>query len=131
MAKRILAMLIAFLYSIVCAILGPTIQNQIFEFGIRQILSLDGGHVGIDLGLNGSLLVTLGLLQFAEEGAVGLGESVALAAQFAGLGDGGTGLLIQLDDLVNQGQLGILELLFNVFFDDFGVFTNKFDIKHG
>ncbi len=37
---------------------------------------------------------------------------------------------VQGNDLVHQGELGVLELLADVFLDDIGIFPDKFDIKH-
>ena len=51
-------------------------------------------------------------------------------AQLARLGDGGALLLVQLQYLVHEGELGVLKLLLNVFPHKFGVFTNKSNIQH-
>ena len=37
----------------------------------------------------------------------------------------------QGNDLVHQGELGVLELLADVFFNSFRIVPDKFDIKHG
>ena len=117
-------------------------QHDLVESGLGLLLlglqcahavgvGLDGGVIGVDLGLNGGLLRLVGaLLQLAEQGAVGLGQLVALGLQCFAVSDGLAALGVQGDGLVHQGQLGVLELLADVFLDDIGIFPDKFDIKH-
>ena len=94
-------------------------------------VGLDGGVIGVDLGLNGGLFRLVGaLFQLAEQRAVGLGQLVALGLQGLAVGDGLTALGVQRNGLVHQRQLGVLELLADVFLDDIGIFPDKFDIKH-
>ena len=96
------------------------------------IVGLDGGVVGVDLLLNGGFLPLVGaLFQLAVEGAVGLGEAVAVGLQLLHLGDGSPPLGVQGDDLVHQGELFLLELLADVLLDDVRVFPDKLDIQHG
>ena len=59
-----------------------------------------------------------------------LAQRVALGAQLARLGDGGALLLVQLQYLVHEGELGVLKLFLDVFPHKLGVFTNKSNIQH-
>ena len=102
-----------------------------FQLGHAVGVRFDGGVVGVDLGLDGGLLRLVGaLFQLAEQGTVGLGQLVALGLQGLTVVDGLAALGIQGNGLVHQGQLGVLELLADIFLDNVGVFPNKFDIKH-
>ena len=117
-------------------------QHDLVQCGLRLLLfglqlrhplgiGLDGGVVGVDLRLNGGLLRLVGaFFQLAEQGAVCLGQLVALGLQRLAVGNGLTALGVQCDGLVHQRQLGILELLADVFLDGFRVLPDKFDIKH-
>ena len=87
------------------------------------VIGLHGGHVGVDLGLDGGLFLLRGLLQLAEQGAVCLGELIFLGAQVAGLGDGGTVETVKLDHLIHHGQLLVLELLLDVLLDELRVLS--------
>ena len=95
------------------------------------VVCFDGGHVGVNLGLDGGLLLIARFLESAEEGAVCLGELVLFGAQVAGLGDGGAVEAVKFDDLVHHRQLLVLEFLADVLFDDLRVFPDKFDVEHG
>ena len=55
---------------------------------------------------------------------------VAARAKLVCLGHRSAVLDVKLYDLVNQRQLCVLKLLPNIFLYGFGVFTNKFYIKH-
>ena len=69
-------------------------------------------------------------LALTHQGADLLADFVAVGAQVAG-GDVGLQLLvIEGDGLVNEGQLGILELLADVLLYKFGVLPYEFDIEH-
>ena len=39
-------------------------------------------------------------------------------------------LCVQLDDVVNLRQLVVLELLLDIFLNDFGIFSDKLNIQH-
>ena len=89
--------------------------------------------IGLDLGLG-----LLGLRQLARvflglphEHTHLFGQLVAQGAEVAGLLHGGAALGIDGHGLVYQGQLGVLKLLADVFFDGFGVLPKEFDVKHG
>ena len=117
-------------------------QHDLVQRGLRLLLlglqlghafgiGLDGGVVGVDLHLNGGSFGLVGaFFQLAEQGAVGLGQLVALGLQRLTVGNGLTALGVQCDGLVHQRQLGVLELLADVFLDGFRVLPDKFDIKH-
>ena len=92
---------------------------------------LDGSVVGIDLCLQLSLLCLVGaLLQLTEQGAVGLAQLVAGSLQALNFLQALAVLCVLLDDFIHQRELGILELLLDVFLDSIRVVTDKFDIKH-
>ncbi len=104
---------------------------QALQLGQTLIIGLDGGHIGVDLRLNGGSFFHCGFLQLAEEGTVGSAQLVFLCAQVACLGDGRAVFLIQFQNLVHEGQLLILELLFDVLTHEVGVFPDESDIQHG
>ena len=94
-------------------------------------VGLDGGVVGVDLLLQLRLLCLVGaLLQLAEQRAVGLAQLVAGSLEGFDLLQALTVLGVLLNDLVHEGELGVLELLLDVFLDRVRVLTDKFDIKH-
>ena len=105
---------------------------------LRLILLLEllklGQTLGlrVDLRLDGLDLVQLGgiLLRHAHELADLLGEAVALRAQVGGLADCRAVQLIQLDDLVHEGQLFLLELLLHVLPHEVGIFSYQSNIDH-
>ncbi len=77
------------------------------SFGLQllQAVSL-GRDLLLDfLGLGSLAGVLLGL---THQGADLLGQLIAVCAQVAGLADGGAVLGVKLDDLVYEGQLGVL-----------------------
>ena len=100
-------------------------QLGLLDFQLFQAVSLGSDLLFDFLGL--SCLAGV-LFSLAHQGADLLGQFVAVGAQVAGLADGGAILGIQLDDLVDQGQLGILELFADVFFDCLRVFTDKTNV---
>ncbi len=92
---------------------------------------LDGGVVGVDLGLQLRLLgLVVALLQLAEQGAVGLAQLVAGGLEGFHFLQALAVLGVLLDDLVNEGELCILKLLLDVFLDRIRVVADKFDVKH-
>ena len=94
-------------------------------------VGLDGGVVRVDLRLQRGLLGLIGaLFQLAVERAVRLGELVALGLDRFALADCFAALSVEGDGLVDEGQLGVLELLTDVLLDSLGIFPDKFDIKH-
>ena len=103
---------------------GRQLRFQLFQLSKALVVGLYGGHVGVDLGLDLCLLFLGGLLQLAEERAVGLGKRVALRTQIARLRDGGAVELVQLDHFVHERQLFILILLFDVLFYNGECFIN-------
>ena len=117
-------------------------QHDLVEGGLRLRLlllqqghavgvGLDGGVVGVDLLLDLRLFGLVGaLFQPPEQGAVGLGQLVALGLQRLALVDGLTALGVQRNGLVHQRQLGVLELLADILLDNVGILPDKFDIKH-
>jgi len=58
------------------------------------------------------------------------GVGGAAAAQLISLALCGAAELVKLNDLVDERKLLILKLLFDVFFDYFGVFSDKSEIQH-
>ena len=105
----------------------------LFLLQMRHALGvgLHRGVVGVDLRLDSGLLrLVRALLQLAEQGAVGLGQLVALGLQRLALVDGGAALRVQRDDLVHQRQLGVLEFFADVLLHDLRVLPDKLDIKH-
>ena len=88
-----------------------------------------GFHLG--LGLLGLRQLTGVLLGLAHQHTHPLGQLVPLGPQVVGLVHGGPLLGVQGNDLVHQGELGVLEFLADVFFNSFRIVPDKFDIKHG
>ncbi len=88
------------------------------------------GGVGLDLLLGGLRLLELGrvLLGLTHQHAHLLAQGVALGPQLAGLGDGGPVFAVQRQDLVHQGELLLLVLLFDIFPDSVRVIPNEFDV---
>ena len=86
----------------------------------------------LDLSLNGLGLGCFGriLLGLTHQHTDLLGQSVAVGAQLVGLHDGGAALAVQLNDFVHQRQLGVLELLLDVFSDSVGIFPDKLNVEH-
>ena len=109
-------------------------QHPLVELGVQLVLQLL--QVGQTLGVLGHFLLhglgfgQLGgvLLGLAHQHADLLGQGIAGGAELVGLHDGGTALGVQLNDLIHQGQLFVLELLFDVLLDDVGIFPDKFDV---
>ena len=88
--------------------------------------------VGLYLGLGRLGLRQLGgvLLGLTHEHTHLLAQGVAGRAELLGLGHDGAVLAVQGDDLVHQRQLLLLELLFDVLLDNFGVLPDEFDVQH-
>lgn len=106
-------------------LLNLGLQLSLLGFQLLQAVSL-GGDLLLDfLGLGGLAGVLLGL---AHQCADLLGQLVAVCAQVAGLADGGAVLGVELDDLIDEGQLGVLELFLDVFLDSVRVFTDKTNV---
>ena len=101
------------------------------QLGQLLVVFLDGGHVGVDLLLDGLFLFALGLFQLAKQRAVGLAELVAPGSEVAGLGDGLAVFGVELKHLVHHRQLLVLKFLPDVLFDDFGVISYKFNVEQG
>ena len=101
------------------------LQLGLFGLQLFQAVSLSGDLLLDFLGLGCLAGVLLGL---AHQSTDLLGQLVAVGAQVAGLADGSAVLGIQLDDLVDQGQLGILELFADVFLDCLRIFTDKTNV---
>ena len=94
--------------------LGITIMRFLISLGVFGLLDLQYGqlvlHV-LDLLLRGLGLV---LLALAHQHADLLADLVALGTQIVRPLDGLAVLFVQVDHFVHQGQLGVLELLFDV-----------------
>jgi hypothetical protein len=71
------------------------------------------------------------LLGLAHQHADLFGQLVAAGPELIGLRDGGAAPGVQVDDLVHQGQLGVLEFLFDVLSYGVGILPDKTDIQHG
>ena len=82
---------------------------------------------GLDLGLD---LLGFVLLALCHQAADLLGLFVAHGAQLVAAGLGGAEFGVEFDDLVNERQLFVLELLFNVLFHRVRILSDKFDIQH-
>ena len=106
-------------------LLDLSLQLGLFGLQLFQAVSLSGDLLLDFLGLGCLAGVLLGL---AHQSTDLLGQLVAVGAQVAGLADGSAVLGIQLDDLVDQGQLGILELFADVFLDCLRIFTDKTNV---
>ena len=88
-----------------------------------------GLHLG--LGLLGLCQLAGVLLGLTHQHTHPLGQLVPLGPQVVGLVHGGPLFGVQGNDLVHQGELGVLELLADVFLNGFRIVPDKFDIKHG
>ena len=106
-------------------------QQNVTDLLLHLLLHL------LQLGQTGSLLGDLFLhllgflaLALCHQAADALGDAVSLGTQVACFLLNSTALSVQLDDFIDQGQLGILEFLFDVFLDDVRVLTDKFDVQH-
>ena len=69
-------------------------------------------------------------LTFCHKRTYLLGQTVAVAAKGVGLGNCGTVLLIQLNNLVHKRKLAKLKLIFNVLFYKLRILAEKFNIQH-
>lgn len=97
------------------------------QLGLLGLQLLQAVSLGRDLLLDFLGLGSLGgvFLGLAHQRADLLGQLVAVCAQVAGLTDGGAVLGVKRDDLIDEGQLGVLELFPDVFLDGVRVFTDK------
>ena len=86
--------------------------------------------VGLDLGLGGLGLLQLGgvLLGLPHEHPHLFRQGVPGGAEAVGLGHGVPVAAVQLDHLVHQGDLLLLEFLFDVFFDRFRIVPDEFNV---
>ena len=98
---------------------------ELFKLGQAVGVRLDGR-----LDLFGLFELARVLLRLTHQHADLLREGVAAGAQLARLGDGGAVLGVELDDLVDEGELFVLELLLDVFLDLIGIFPQEFHIQH-
>ena len=104
-------------------------------FGQLGLLLLQLGQtvgVGLYLGLGLLRLGQLGgvLLGLAHEHAHPLAEGVPGGPELVGLRHGGPVFRIQLQHLVHQGELLLLEFLFDVLLYGLGIFPDKTDVQH-
>ena len=106
--------------------------DLLLQLGLLGLQLLQALGLGGNLGLHGLSLFQLAgvLLGLAHQRADLLGQGVALRTQAAGLADGGAVLRVQRDDLIHQGQLGLLELLLDVLLDCVGVFPHELNVQH-
>ena len=74
--------------------------------------------------------LSLFLLTLAHQSAYLLALYISLISQFICLGTCSSVFLIEFSDFVNQYEFFVLELLFNIFFDQLGVGSYKLDIYH-
>ena len=100
------------------------------QLGLLGLQLLQAVSLGRDLLLDFLSLGSLGgvFLGLAHQRADLLGQLVAVCAQVAGLTDGGAVLGVKRDDLIDEGQLGVLELFLDVFLDSVRVFTDKTNV---
>ena len=102
------------------------------QLGHALGVCLHGGVVGVDLRLEFRLFGLVdAFFQLAEQGAVGLGQFVALGLQSLAVGNGLPPLGVQSNGLVHQRQLGVLKFLANVFLYKLGILPHKFNVQHG
>ena len=106
-------------------LLNLGLQLGLLGLQLLQAVSLRGDLLLDFLGLGSLAGVLLGL---THQGTDLLGQLIAVCAQVAGLADGGAILGVKLDDLVYEGQFGVLKLLLDVFLDGFRVFTDKANV---
>jgi hypothetical protein len=104
------------------------VQLALLALQLRQALGV-GGDLG--LGRVGLRLLGRVLLGLAHQHADLFGQLVAAGPELIGLRDGGAAPGVQVDDLVHQGQLGVLEFLFDVLSYGVGILPDKTDIQHG
>ena len=98
--------------------------------GARLLLLLQLGELvlhGLDLLLGGLRLLALALCHHAADG---LADLVALRAQIVGALNRGAVFLVQLDDLIDQRELGVLKLLLDVLAHEVGIGAQKVDVQH-
>ena len=109
------------------------LPNFLGQLGLLLLQLGQPVGVGLHLGLGLLSLGQLGgvLLGLAHQHAHLLGKGVALGPQILSGLNGVAVFLVQSNDLVHQRKLCVLELLFDVFLDDLGVFTNESNIQHG
>ena len=100
------------------------------QLGLLGLQLLQAVSLGRDLLLDFLGLGSLGgvFLGLAHQRADLLGQLVAVCAQVAGLTDGGAVLGVKRDDLIDERQLGVLELFPDVFLDSVRVFTDKTNV---
>ncbi len=105
----------------------PDLRRQLVLqlFQLRQTVG-----VGLHLGLGLLRLRQLGgvLFRLPHQHTHLLGQLVPLRAQVVGLSHGVPVPAVQLDDLIHQGELALLELLFDVFLDDLRVVPEELDV---
>ena len=111
-------------------------QKPLMEFCLQLILQLFQlcQAVGLFFDL---LFDCLGLLELcgvffglAHQHADLFGETVPGGAQLIRLGDGGPASGVQVDGLVDQGELGVLKFFLDIFLYKFRVFPNEFHVQH-
>ena len=98
-----------------------------FEFSFLGFQGFQFSTIFLNLGLD---LFGFFLQAFAHQAADFLGEFVALASQSVRSCLGFAEFLVELRHFINEDQLFILELLSDVFFDEFRVFSNQFNVNH-
>lgn len=106
--------------------------------GVRIVTGRKKGRIELEYyGLDDLLLHSLGLCQLggvllglAHQHADLLGKGVAVGTELVGFGDGGATLGVQVNDLIYQGQLGVLKLFLDVFLDSVGIFPDETNVEH-
>ena len=110
-------------------------HHDLADLGLKLVLALSERlHLGVKLCL---LLCNAGfcLLRTCDLAACDpladlLAQRLSLGTELVALLLCLTGLLVQLDDLVYQRELLVLKLLLDIFLDNIGVGSQKFNIQH-
>ena len=88
--------------------------------------------IGLDLRLDlfGFFQFARILLRLTHQHADLLGQRISRSTKVIALGESGTVLHIELQNLVNEGELCVLKLLPDVFLNFLGIFSYELYIKH-
>ena len=101
--------------------------------GLLGLQGREAFGVGLYLGLHrlGLLQLRRVLFRLTHQHPHLLAQAVPLGAELAGLRDGGAVLLVQLQELVHQGEFRLLKFLLDVLFYRIRVLPDEFNVQHG